>query len=241
MKKTWYQLEGSKWADIWTILHLPYTAMNLSFLATGFGIVGVNRWDVFAWIVIAYFLGLGVAAHSFDQLPGMGSSYVKYLSRRELLLLGLAAVTAAVLIGIYWMIKLTAWHLLWMIPLQTFFVWAYPDSRFMGGFFHNDFWFAVSFGFIPVMVGFYMNTLMLNNTFLTWAVLAASISGVEITLSRYVRAIRKNYAEDGYGKGSGYSEAVSLRYAEYHIHKPEIALKLLCLASYFLAISLLLR
>ncbi|MFZ3168603.1 MAG: hypothetical protein WA130_13385 [Candidatus Methanoperedens sp.] len=223
MKKTWYQIEGSKWAEIWTILHLPYTAMNLSFLTIGFGIAGIHRWDVFAWITVAYFLGLGIAAHSFDQLPGMGSSYVKYLMPTELLLLGLAAVSIAVLIGIYWMLELAAWHLLWMIPLQTFFVWAYP-ARFMKGFFHNDFWFAVSFGFIPVMVGFYMNTLTLSPAFLIWAVLAANISAIEITLSRYVRAIRKDNVED----------------VEYYIYKPEIALKLLCLMSYFLAISFLL-
>ncbi|NJD53653.1 MAG: hypothetical protein FIB07_12385 [Candidatus Methanoperedens sp.] len=223
MKKTWYQIEGSKRAEIWTILHLPYTAMNLSFLAIGFGIAGIHRWDVFAWVIVAYFLGLGIAAHSFDQLPGMGSSYVKYLMPRELLLLGLAAVSIAVIISIYWMIELAAWHLLWMIPLQTFFVWAYP-ARFMKGFFHNDFWFAVSFGFIPVMVGFYLNTLTLNPAFLIWAVLAANISAIEITLSRYVRAVRKD-VED----------------AEYYIHKPEIALKLLCLMSYFLAISFLAR
>ena len=112
MKKTWYQLEGSKLAEIWTILHLPYTAMNLSFLIIGFGITGISRWDVLAWIIIAYFLGLGIAAHSFDQLPSMGSSYVKYLMPKELLVMGLAAVSMAVLIGIYWMIELAAWHLL---------------------------------------------------------------------------------------------------------------------------------
>ncbi|GEM_PF-2517785 len=243
MKKTWYQLEGSKPAEIWTILHFPYTAMNLSFLAVGFGIAGVNRWDVLVWIMIAYFLGLGIAAHAFDQLPGMGSSYVKYLAPGELLLLGLTAVSIAVLIGIYWMVKLAAWHLLWIIPLQTFFVWAYPNSRFMKGFFHNDFWFAVSFGFIPVMVGFYMNTLTLNGTFLTWAALAASISAIEITLSRYVRAIRKSYAEDRekYGSSPDYNEATAVKRMEYYTHKPEIALKLLCLMSYFLAFSFLLR
>lgn len=77
--------------------------MSLSFLAIRFGIAGIHRWDVFAWIIVAYFLGLGIAAHSFDQLPGMGSSYVKYLMPKELLLLGLAA-SIADLIGIYWML-----------------------------------------------------------------------------------------------------------------------------------------
>ncbi len=37
------------------------------------------RWDVFAWITVAYFLELGIAAHSFDQLPEMGSIALKLL------------------------------------------------------------------------------------------------------------------------------------------------------------------
>ena len=79
MKNTWYQIEGSKWAEMWTILHLPYTAMNRSFLTIGFGIAGIHRWDVFAWITVAYFLELGIVAHSFDQLPEVGLIFHKFL------------------------------------------------------------------------------------------------------------------------------------------------------------------
>lgn len=226
MKLTWYSAEGSKLAELWTILHLPYTFMSLSFLAIGFGIAGVQRWDVFAWIMIAYFLGLGIAAHAFDQLPGQGSNYVKYLTPRELRSLGVAAVTAAVMIGIIWMVKLAAWHLLWIIPLQTFFVIAYPYAKFAKGFFHDDFFFAVSFGFVPVMAGYYINTLTLNPEFIPWAVVAALISGIEITLSRYVRKWRKN---------------VYLLQEPSVIDRPEMALKLLCLLSYLLALIFIMR
>lgn len=220
VKQTWYHLEGSKLAEFWTILHLPYTAMSMSFLAIGFGIAGVTRWDVFAWILVAYFLGLGIAAHAFDQLPGMGSSYVKHLTPGELLTIGLAAVGAAVMIGIYWMLDLGAWHLLWIIPLQTFFVVAYPVSKFMYGIFHDDFWFSISFGFIPVMAGYYINTLSFNSEFIPWAAIAALISAIEITLSRYVRKWRKN---------------VYMLQEPSVVDRPEKALKLLCLLSYALA------
>ena len=223
MSQTWYQAEGSKLAEMWTILHLPYTLMNLSFLAIGFGIAGIQRWDVFGWILLAYFLGLGIAAHSFDQLPGMGSNYIKHLTPKELWMFGLPALCAAVAIGVYWMIELGAWHLLWMIPLQTFFVWAYPNSKFAGGFFHGDGSFAVSFGFIPVMVGFYINTLSFDLTFYPWAATAFIISFIEITLSRYVRTVRKESP-----------------YAYSYLVKPELALKLLCLMSYFLALAVIL-
>lgn len=226
MKQTFYQLTGSKTAEFITILHPYYTAMCLSFLAIGFGIAGVQRWDVFAWIMLAYFLGLGIASHCFDQLPGMGSNYVKYLTPKDLMRMGVAAVSAAVMIGIFWMVKLAAWHLLWIIPLQTFFVVAYPYAKFAKGFFHSDFWFAVSFGFVPVMAGYYINTLTFNTEFIPWAVVAALISGIEITLSRYVRKWRKN---------------VYLLQEPSVIDRPEKALKLLCLLSYLLAVIFLVR
>lgn len=224
MRQTWYQSEGSKLAEVWTILHLPYTLMNLSFLAIGFGLGGVQRWDVFFGIMIAYFLGLGLAAHSFDQLPGMGSNYIKHLTPKELWLIGLSSLCLALVVGIYWMLELKAWHLLWMIPLQTFFVWAYPNSKFMGGFFHGDGSFAVSFGYIPVMVGYYMNTLSFDANFIPWAVVALIISLIEITLSRYVRTVRKK------------QNILSVM----HLTKPELSLKLLCLMTYSLALSVIL-
>ena len=225
MKKTWYQLDGSKKAELITILHIPYTLMNISFLIIGFGIAGINNWDVFAWTVLAYFLGL-TASHAFDQLPGMGSNYVKYLTPTDLMQIGVAAVSAAVMIGITWMVKLGAVHLLWIIPLQTFFVVAYPYAKFTKGFFHNDVFFAFSFGFVPVMAGYYINTLTLNPEFIPWAVVAALISGIEITLSRYVRKWRHN---------------VYLLHEPCVIDKPELALKFLCLLSYLLALIFILR
>ena len=248
MSQTWYQAEGSKLAEIWTILHLPYTLMNLSFLTIGFGLAGIHRWDVFGWILLAYFLGLGIAAHSFDQLPGMGSNYIKHLTPKELWMIGLPALGVAVLIGAYWMIELKAWHLLWIIPLQTFFVWAYPNSKFMKGFFHDDFWFAVSFGFIPVMTGFYINNLSFSITIIPWAATALIISLIEITLSRYVRNVRKVSTDNTYLLIISLIEITLSRYVRNvrktntdntYLIKPELALKLLCLMSYSLALSII--
>lgn len=227
LKKTWYQLNGSKLAEFWTILHLPYTLMNLSFLAIGFGIAGIHRWDVFVGAVIAYLLGL-TAAHAVDQLPGQGSVYVEHLRVPELLAIAIICAITAVFLGIFWMVWFGAWQMLWIIPLQGFFVVAYPYSKFAKGFFHSDLWFAVSFGFIPVMVGYYANTLTITAEFVPWAVVAAIISLMEITLSRYVRALRKG--------GDKY-----LLPLNELLFKPERALILLCLLSYCLAAILIIK
>ena len=241
-KKTWYYKEGSKKAELWTILHLPYTFMAISFLTVGFSIRKPINYEVMGATALAYFLGLGIAAHSLDQLPGMGSRYVKYLSVRELLTLSIISLAGAIAIGIYYMLKLQAWHLLWLIPLQTFFAIAYPVAKLFRGFFHNDFWFSVSFGAIPVLIGYYMNNLAFSLVIIPFAVLCALISAIEITLSRYARKLRRELSDRKLWLGRDFLVVPPEPEYAYQVLvlKPERALKLLCAMSYTLAISMLL-
>jgi len=243
MKKTWYHREGSKKAELWTILHLPYTFMAISFLVIGFSIEKPINYEVMAAVVVAYFLGLGVAAHCLDQLPGMGSHYIKYLTEKELLFLASTSLGIAIVIGIHYMLKLQAWHLLWLIPLQTFFAVTYPVAKLFRGFFHNDFWFSISFGAIPVLIGYYMNNLSFSLIILPFALLCALISAIEITLSRYARRLRRELADRKLWLDSDFLVMPpNVKYA-YHVLvvKPERALKLLCVMSYTLAIAMVLR
>ena len=225
MKQTWYQGGDSKLGELWTILHLPYTMMCISFLGIGFGLSGTVRWGVFAATAVAYFLGLGVAAHAFDQLPNMGSNYVKHWKPYHLLIIGLCAIIVSVYIGIYIMATLGAYHLLWLIPIQTFFVWAYPNANFMFGRFHTDKWFAVSFGFLPVVIGYYLNTLSFDLWVIPWAMIGYFISLSQITLSRKSRELRKIPWAEG--------ETPSV------VHKIDHALIYICITAYLLAVGVL--
>lgn len=218
MKQNFYQLEGSKLKEFITILHIPYTLMCLSFLTIGFGISGISNWNTYWITILAYFLGLGIAAHSFDQLKNMGSIYVKLLSDDELIIVGVSSLLVSILLGVQLMITLGAWYLIILIPLQVFFVFAYPMKTLFKGFFHDDFYFAVSFGFLPVIIGYYVNTLSFSTLAILWGVIALLISEIEINLSRYVRKMRK------------------LNNISCFIERPERALKLLCLMTYLIAI-----
>ncbi len=220
MKQNFYQLEGTKLKEFITLLHVPYTLMCLSFLTIGFGISGISNWNAYWFTILAYFLGLGIAAHSFDQLKGMGSNYVKLLNDNELIIIGISSLLVSILFGVQLMIELGAWYLLILIPLQVFFVFAYPMKTLFRGFFHDDFWFAVSFGFLPVIIGYYINTLSFSPLAMWWGIIAFLISGIEINLSRYVREMRK------------------LNSISCFIKRPERALMLLCLMTYLLAIIL---
>lgn len=220
MKQTWYYAEGSKKAELWTILHLPYTFMALSFLVVGFSISKPVNYTVLVVALIAYFFGL-TAAHAFDQLPGMGSTYVKYLTKKELLTLGSISTVIALSLGVWFII---GWQALWMLPLmiiQASFVILYPMSTLFKGFFHTDFWFAVGFGAMPVAVGFYANNLSFSWLILPFGAICFLISAIEINLSRFVRKQRAEGAND------------------VLIERPERALKLLCFLSYVFGITML--
>lgn len=225
MKQNWYQLEGSKFKELWTILHIPYTFMALSFLAIGFSISKPVNYTVLVGVLIAYFMGLGISAHAFDQLPGMGSSYVNFLTEKELLSLGVVSLIISLGLGTYFIINWQAWHMVWLMPLQGFFAVAYPVAKLFKGFFHTDFWFAVGFGFMPVVIGYYANTLTLSWIIIPFALVCFLISAIEITLSRYVRGQRK---------------AITNKEQEIakYVAKPEKALKLLCLVTYTLALAI---
>ncbi len=221
-QKTWYSSEGSKLAELWTILHLPYTLMCLSFLTVGFAINGMNIWALYFATIIAYFFGLGIAAHSFDQIEEMGSSYVKYLTQVELKIIGTISLAVSVTIGLIFISEYSLYQLIWLMPLQVFFVLSYPIAKLFKGTFHSDFWFAVSFGAIPVIIGNYINTASFSYIAIEWALFCFVISYIEITLSRYARNLRKENKVD-------------------MLEKPEKALKLLCILSYLLAIIIMVR
>lgn len=233
MKQNWYQFSGSKLKEFITILHIPYTAMCLSFLTIGFGISGIINWNVYWLTMLAYFFGLGIAAHSFDQLKGMGSYYVKLLNDNELITIGVSSLLFSVLLGVQLMFELGAWYLLVLIPLQVFFVFSYPMKTLFRGFFHDDFWFAVSFGFLPVIIGYYVNTLSFSLLAVWWGLVALVISEIEINLSRYVRKMRQVKREQYANDNVLYNGYI---YPEY-IERPERALILLCLMTYLIAIT----
>lgn len=197
--------------------------MLLSFVAIGFRIVEPIDYRALILICAAYFIGIQ-ASHFFDQLPEMGTSYVKYLSSKELITMGIVSLIITTGIGIWFVTTYNAWLFLLLVPIQTFFAISYPIAKLFKGFFHTDFWFAVGFGFMPVVVGFYANTLTLTWIVLPFGIVCFLISLIEITLSRYVRDRRK----EAY---LGSSERIT---------KPERALKLLCLLSYALASAILL-
>lgn len=175
------------------LLFLPYTGMVLSFTAIGAMIAQTIHWDRVAAILIGYFFALGVGAHALDALGSKGKKpWGRVFSERQLWGLAIVSLVIAYAIGIYYMVYYTP--LLWIIALlEGFFLLAY-NLEWFGGRFHTDEWFAFSWGFLPVLAGYVLQTNRLSLPSLALAAAAGFLSLVEITASRPYKELKRGAA-----------------------------------------------
>src|SRR2546421_13091927 len=69
-RPAFYALRPGGWRDLVTLLHLPYTAWHLSYVAIGAAAAPRLHGDRLAAALAAFFLGVGVCAHALDELNG---------------------------------------------------------------------------------------------------------------------------------------------------------------------------
>ncbi len=172
------------------LLFLPYTGMVLSFSVIGSMLANPVYWDRVVAIVVIYFLGLGVGAHALDAL---GSKSIRpwgaIFTRRQLWLMAMLSLSLAYLIAIYYMIRSVP--LLATVALcEGFFVFAYNLEWFKGRF-HTDKWFSFSWGFLPVLAGYIMQTNHVSIEALLLAMAMACFSLIEIKASRPYRDLKR--------------------------------------------------
>ena len=172
------------------LLFIPYTGMCISFVMIGSILPNAILWDRVGAIAVIYLLALGISAHAAD---GLGSRNIKpwgrYFSNRQLWLLIILPLATAYSIGIYYMVFYVP--LLWIVSiLEGFFVFAYNLELFHGCF-HNDFWFAVSWGVLPLLAGFIMQTNSIGVMPLSISIVTGLVSYVEIKISRPYKELKR--------------------------------------------------
>ena len=172
------------------LLFLPYTGMVLSYTVIGSMLAAEIHWDRVGAIVLIHFLALGIGAHALDAVGGRGAKpWGRVFSRAQLWALAVTSLIAAYAIGIWYMVLYTP--LLWLIALpEGFFVLAY-NLEWFGGRFHSDFWFAVSWGALPVLAGYILQTNAVSPAVPLVAVAMALLSLVEIKASRPYKALKR--------------------------------------------------
>jgi hypothetical protein len=187
------------------LLFLPYTGMVLSFTLIGSMLADTIYWDRVAAVLVVYFLGLGIAAHALDAL---GSKKIKpwgeHFSRTQLWIMAASALVAAYAIAIYYIIT-RGLSFFWIIAvLEGFFVFAYNLEWFSGKF-HMDGWFSFSWGMLPVMAGYMMQTNQVSLASAIVAVAMGLLSYVEISASRPYKELKRNLLSPG-SDGSPHEE-----------------------------------
>ncbi len=174
------------------LLFLPYTGMVLSYTVIGSMLAPVIYWDRVIAILAIYFLGLGIAAHALDAIGG--DSGVKpwgdYFSKKSLW--GIAGISLIVSygIGIYYIVTAAPWLLI-IALLEGFFLFAY-NLEWFGGRFHTDASFAFSWGVLPVLAGYILQT---NSLTIYAGIISCAmglISLAEINASRPYKALKKS-------------------------------------------------
>jgi hypothetical protein len=191
-RPAFYALAPGGWRDYVTLLHPPYTAWHLSYVAIGAALTPAFAWDRFLPTLAAFFLAVGIGAHALDELNGRPLK--TQLADRTLIGLAIASLGGAIGIGIAGCFIVSA-TLIPFVAVGGFLVVAYNLELFEGRF-HTDFWFAAAWGAFPALTSWWVNTLSFNDakTVVAGALVTAGCFGlttVQRRLSTPVRRLRR--------------------------------------------------
>src|SRR5829696_8559416 len=194
--------------DWWTLLHPPYTAWHLSYVAIGAALAPRLDGQRLVATLLAFFLAVGIAAHALDELNGrpLRTSIPSSV-------LGVAGVARVGLV------------LVPFVVVGAFLVAAYNLELF-GGRFHTDAAFAAAWGSFPVLSAYVAQAETLRAPALLAAVAGYAVSWAQRSLSTSVRFVRRRTTsvdvslglQDG-GERTGHEELL--------LDPPEAALRAL--------------
>src|SRR5207245_4017251 len=199
--------------DLVTLLHPPYTAWHLAYVAVGAALAPHFHLNRLLWALLAFFLAMGVAAHALDELKGRPLRTA--IPDAGLVALAAASLTGAVVVGVG---AAHAWGygLLVFVAVGAVAVPAYNLELA----FHTDLGFALLWGAFPVLTGYFVEAQTLRFEAVAAALFALAASAAQRVLSTPVRRARR---EDATIEGTAALEH---------------ALRLLCVAMVALAVAL---
>ena len=189
-RPAFYALRRGRWRDWITLLHPPYTAWHLSYVALGAAAAPTVHADRLLAGLAAFFLAVGVSAHALDELQGrpLGTQ----ISERGLVTVAVAGLLGAVGIGLAGALTVSL-TLLPFVAVGSFLVVAYNLELFDGRF-HNDRWFAAAWGAFPALTGYWVNALSLDAAGVLVAAACWALSVAQRRLSTPVRELRRRTA-----------------------------------------------
>ena len=142
-----------------TILHPPYTAWHLSYVALGAAAAPAIHLDRLGAALGAFALAVGISAHALDELNGRPlGTRISDRALRALAAVGLAGAVAIGIAGVF-VVSVT---LVPLVAAGALLVPAY-NLELASGRFHSDGWFAAAWGGFPALVGWWSNALAVHD------------------------------------------------------------------------------
>jgi hypothetical protein len=186
-RPAFYAARIGGWRDWWTILHPPYTAWHLSYVAIGAALAPHLDGTRLAATLLAFFFAVGVSAHALDELSGRPLR--TGLSDRALQIATSVGLVAAVAIGVAGIHEIGA-VLIPFLVIGPLLVVAY-NAELFGGYIHTDLGFAASWGAFPLLTGYVAQAGHLGIAAVFGALAALGLSYAQRTLSTPARALRR--------------------------------------------------
>ena len=232
-RSAFYALAPGGWRDYVTLLHPPYTAWHLSYVAIGAALASAFAWDRLLWTLAAFFLAVGIGAHALDELNGRPLN--TRIPERVLVVLAVVSIAGAIAIGVVGTFTMSPWIAAFVVG-GGFMVVAYNLELF-GGRFHGDIWFALVWGAFPLVTAYFAAEEQLDAVVAAGAVFAFLLSRAQRLLSTPVRDVRRRvtHVEGRIDRRDGSSEPVT---TELLLRGNEGALRALALATVALAAAL---
>ena len=170
------------------MLHPPYTAWHLSYVAIGAALAHPIRLERLGWTLLGFFLGLGIGAHALDERHG--HPLRTGIGDGALTIVAALAVAGAAVDG--WLVG--GVRLLPYIGVGAVLVVAY-NLEWFGGVVHNGVGFALSWGAFPVLTGYYAQRWSISLAAVVVALGAAGLSWAQRTLSTPARWLRRTVTD----------------------------------------------
>ncbi|HXV34967.1 MAG TPA: hypothetical protein VD769_13245 [Gaiellaceae bacterium] len=234
-RPAFYALQPGGWRDYVTLLHPPYTAWHLSYVAIGAALTPAFAWDRFLPTLAAFALALGIGAHALDELNGRPLR--TSIPGGVLVGLAVASIAGAVAIGVAGAVAVDPWIGAFVLA-GAFVVVAY-NLELLGGRFHGDGWFALAWGSFPLVTAYFAAAGELDLAVAAAAVFAFLLSRAQRLLSTPVRDVRRDVVgvEGRVERADGTSEPVT---PGFLVRGNEAALQALAWATVSLAVALVL-
>ena len=173
--------------DVWALLHPPYTAWHLSYVLIGAGLAPALNLTRLLATLLAFFLAVGISAHSLDELRGRPLR--TQIPGGVLWAAAIVGLAGAVVLGIAG-VAVVGPGLIPFIAAGVLFVFAY-NLELLGGRLHGDLWFALSWGAFPVVTAYFAQTGRLSAGAILAAGAAYALSYGQRALSTPARLLRR--------------------------------------------------